>query len=150
ASDNLILTHISITNDRGGLSIAEGTVNWRSSVILKLGVNRLMFTAWDIDGNSSSVPLTVNYVKSSQLNGVAGVRGAPGFNGDNGPARSATFNTPSGLAFDAAGNLYIADIGNHRIRKITPAGIISTVAGSGEVGMRGDGGPAIEADLNEP
>ncbi|MGH9936124.1 MAG: hypothetical protein ACREAM_07750, partial [Blastocatellia bacterium] len=150
ASDNLFLTHISIDNDRAGRGAIEGVNNWRATVPLKLGVNRLTFTAWDIDGNSSSAQFTVNYVKPIGLNSVAGIRGNPGFGGDGGQARAARFNTPSGLAFDAAGNLYVADAGNHRIRKIAPTGVITTVAGSGEVGMRGDGGQAVNADLNEP
>ena len=61
---------------------------------------------------------------------IAG-NGTAGFAGDNGPASAAQLNSPYGLAFDFAGNLYIADLGNARIRRITPSGIISTVAGGG-------------------
>ena len=57
---------------------------------------------------------------------------------------------PSGVAVDGAGNLFIADTGNHRIRKVTPAGIISTVAGTGNEGFSGDGGPATAAQLRAP
>src|SRR5262249_62360453 len=104
---NLFLTHISIDNDRAGRSFAEGLNNWRATILLKLGVNRLTFTAWDIDGNSSSAQFTVNYIKPTITNSVAGVRGNPGFGGDGGQARTARFNTPSGLAFDPPGNLYL-------------------------------------------
>ena len=61
---------------------------------------------------------------------IAG-NGVPGFAGDGGPASSSQLNSPYGLAFDRSGNLYIADLGNARIRLITPAGIISTLAGGG-------------------
>ncbi len=61
---------------------------------------------------------------------IAG-NGTAGFAGDNGPASSSQLNSPYGLAFDFAGNLYIADLGNARIRRITPSGIISTIAGGG-------------------
>ena len=54
------------------------------------------------------------------------------------------------MAVDAAGNLYIADENNHRIRRVDPSGIITTIAGTGEEGFSGDGGPAVEAHLNFP
>src|SRR5580658_9227434 len=68
--------------------------------------------------------------------------GSTGFAGDGGPATSAALNYPKGVALDTAGNLYIADIDNSRVRKVTAAGIISTVAGNGFFGYSGDGGPA--------
>jgi uncharacterized protein (TIGR03437 family) len=80
---------------------------------------------------------------------IAG-NGTCGFDGDGGPAGQATLCLPSGAAFDAAGNLYVADSGNYSIRVITAAGIISTVAGNGTPGFSGDGGPAISAELNDP
>lgn len=72
------------------------------------------------------------------------------FSGDNGPATEAGLYTPTGLLIDPAGNLYIADLNNNRIRKVTPAGIITTVAGGGSLGVLGDGGPATSAWLNNP
>ena len=80
---------------------------------------------------------------------VAG-NGAQGFSGDGGPAISAQLFSPYAVAVDAAGNLFIADAGNNRIRKVTAAGIISTVAGNGTGGYRGDGGPATSAELYYP
>ena len=80
---------------------------------------------------------------------VAGT-GVGGFGGDGGPAASAQLNGPSGLALDAVGNLYIAEYLNHRVRKVTPAGVITTVAGAGTQGFSGDGGPATSAELNSP
>ncbi len=72
---------------------------------------------------------------------VAG-NGTQGFSGDGGPATSAQLNYPWGVAVDTAGNLFIADTDNNRIRKVTPGGVISTVAGNGTTGDSGDGGPA--------
>ena len=73
-----------------------------------------------------------------------------GAGGDGGPAVSAQLSAPRGLAVDQAGNLFIADTANNKIRMITPAGIISTVAGNGVAGFSGDGGPAASAQLNSP
>ena len=81
---------------------------------------------------------------------VAGDGGPTGFAGDGGPATTAYLHYPRRAAVDAAGNLFIADTENHRIRKITPAGIIRTVAGTGTQGFSGDGGPASSAQLNQP
>jgi len=82
---------------------------------------------------------------------VAG-NGTAGFAGDGGPASAATceVNQPIGVVFDKSGNLYIGDQFNNRIRKITPAGIISTFAGSATAGFAGDGTPAIGAELHYP
>lgn len=83
---------------------------------------------------------------------VAGTNGQPGFSGDGGPARSAKLHSPSGLVVDKAGNLYISDTLNNRVRKVDLNGNISTVAGSSvtlPAGV-GDGGPATSANLNTP
>lgn len=80
---------------------------------------------------------------------IAGT-GSSGFGGDGGSAKNAQLSGPRGLAVDAAGNIYIADTGNHRIRKIDGSGNISTVAGNGSRGFGGDGGAATSAQLNSP
>jgi len=72
------------------------------------------------------------------------------FSGDNGPATSAGLNNPTSLALDSGGNLYICDQFNMRVRKVDTNGIITTVAGTGVDGYSGDGGPAINANLNYP
>jgi len=87
--------------------------------------------------------------KDGIITTVAG-NGAAGFSGDNGPALKASFNFPAGLCLDKAGNLYVADRNNHRVRRIDTSGIITTVAGAGTPDMGGDGGPAVEAHLNYP
>jgi sugar lactone lactonase YvrE len=77
--------------------------------------------------------------------------GDPGFSGDGGPATSATFFSPYGVAADADGNLFIADTQNERIRRVDAVtGIITTVAGDGRGGFSGDGGPAVSAGLSNP
>ena len=81
---------------------------------------------------------------------AGGGGGTPGFLGDGGPATAAYLNNPVGVTLDPAGNLYIADLGNARVRKVTPGGTISTYAGSGSFGFSGDGGPATAAQLNGP
>jgi DNA-binding beta-propeller fold protein YncE len=80
---------------------------------------------------------------------VAG-NGTAGFNGDFRLATTAQLQAPDQTALDAAGNLYIADSGNHRIRKVTPQGMITTYAGTGSPGFAGDGGQAASATLNQP
>jgi len=80
---------------------------------------------------------------------VAGV-GRSGFSGDGGPAIEAALMLPEAVLAAPGGVLYIADTGNHRIRRVTPDGIIATVAGTGHPGFSGDGGPAKAAELNSP
>ncbi|HWE52592.1 MAG TPA: NHL repeat-containing protein [Bryobacteraceae bacterium] len=80
---------------------------------------------------------------------VAG-NGLPSYSGDGGPATLAGLNSPTGVALDSAGNLYIADERNNRIRKVNMAGAISTVAGNGTVGSGGDGGLAVNAEFYYP
>lgn len=83
---------------------------------------------------------------------VAGIPGTCGSTGDNGPAAQAELSQPFGLAFDSAGNLYIADAGNQVIREVTAKdGIIHTIAGViGQSGTTGDNGPATQAELDFP
>ena len=86
---------------------------------------------------------------AGRITTIAGT-GSAGFAGDGGPATSARLNTPHGIVLDAAGNVYIADPPNQRIRKVDTSGRITTVAGNGSSGYNGDGIPATSARLNYP
>jgi len=109
--------------------------------------------AVDVKGNLYLSDTDHNTVRKVDTKGtittVAGT-GAAGFSGDGGAATSAQLNLPYGLAVDAAGNVYIADLGNNRVRKIGPDGTITTLAGTGVKGHSGDGGPATAAELFTP
>jgi sugar lactone lactonase YvrE len=86
---------------------------------------------------------------SGTITTVAG-NGTAGFCGDGGPATSACLDNPEAVAVDAAGNVFIADLSNNRIRRVDGSGTITTVAGNGTAGFCGDGGPATSACLNNP
>src|SRR6266567_4566894 len=84
-----------------------------------------------------------------QITTFAGT-GSAGYSGDNGSAAKAQLNNPYGITRGADGALYICDVENHRIRKVSRDGNITTVAGTGKRGYSGDGGSALRAELNEP
>ena len=99
-----------------------------------------------VDGNNSS--LFRLDLASGMLHRAAGT-GSSGFSGDGGPAAEAQLDHCYSMAIDPAGNIYVKDSGNGRIRRVdAESGLISTVAGRGERGFSGDGGPALEAALN--
>jgi trimeric autotransporter adhesin len=112
-----------------------------------------MGIAVDAAGNLFVADRDASVVRKIAANGtistVAG-NGTPGFAGDSGAAISAQINGPFGVAVDGGGNLYIADTGNEVVRKVSPDGTISTVAGTGIRGYTGDGGPARNALLDGP
>lgn len=111
------------------------------------------FAVQDFAGNLYVSDFSAHRIRKILANGkittIAGT-GISGFSGDNGPATSAMLSFPAGLAMDASGNLFIADSGNNRIRKISSAGIIKTIAGTGAAGYSGDNGPALQATFNQP
>jgi sugar lactone lactonase YvrE len=98
------------------------------------------------DTNNSQIRMVA---ADGTISTVAGT-GVAGTVGDGGPAINALLNRPQGIAFDATGNLYIADTANHLIRKVTTDGTITTVAGNGNPAFSGDGGAAIQASLWYP
>src|ERR1035438_7666728 len=89
----------------------------------------------------------VRKVANGIISTVAG-SGTAGFGGDGSAATSAQLNAPFGVAVDAAGNLYIAEFGNNRVRKVATNGNIGTLAGNGVSGFSGDNGQATSAQLN--
>jgi hypothetical protein len=107
----------------------------------------------DSDGNIFIADFFNHRIRKVDTGGtittVAG-NGTRGFFGDGGPATQAKLNYPEGVAVDSAGNIYIADSDNYRIRKVDTGGTITTVAGNGTMGFGGDGGPATQAKLNRP
>ncbi|MBW1981854.1 MAG: hypothetical protein JRJ12_11595 [Deltaproteobacteria bacterium] len=115
--------------------------------------------AVDSEGNLYIADCKTHRVRKVDTNGivttVAGSGPANGgsgsFRGDGGLATEARLNSPYDVAVDSEGNLYIADLGNGRVRKVDTSGIITTVAGGGTPGdALGDGGPAVEAQLMQP
>jgi sugar lactone lactonase YvrE len=84
------------------------------------------------------------------ITSVVGNGRVPGFSGDGAAATAAEIFNPTGVCFDASGNMYIADAGNNRVRMVNTSGIISTVAGNGTAGSSGDLGAATNAELNNP
>jgi len=89
------------------------------------------------------------FAKAQTISTIAGT-GVAGFSGDGAAATAAKLNLSDGAAVDAAGNIYIADTYNHRIRKISTSGVISTIAGTGSGGYSGDNGPAASAQIYYP
>jgi len=110
-------------------------------------------SAVDACGNLFIADANNHRIRKVGTNGVittAAGDGAAGYYGDGGPATSASLYFPEGVAVDAAGNLFIADTDNGRIRKVATNGLITTVAGDGGYGFSGDGGPATSASLDDP
>jgi sugar lactone lactonase YvrE len=117
----------------------------------KAGLNYSQGVAVDASGNLFIADNNNHRIREVGTNGiittVAGKGGTGGFSGDGGPATGAELQYPTGVAVDASGNLFIADCFNCRIREVGTNGIITTVAGNGNYGFSGDGGPPTKAQL---
>jgi sugar lactone lactonase YvrE len=116
-------------------------------------LNRPTDLAFDASGNlyiSDSLNNRVRKVDRQGLISTVAGNGEQSFSGDGGPATAAALYQPQGLAITADGNLYIADGGNARVRKVNVQGTITTVAGDGGPNFGGDGGPATAATLSNP
>ena len=127
----------------GGAATAAQVTNPRSIALDGLGD---LFISEDAEGEVSRIR---KVDPAGIITRYAGT-GQPGFSGDGGPADEARINRPRGIAADAAGNLFIADSDNNRIRMVDTRGVITTIAGTGARGSTGDGGPATAARLSVP
>ena len=137
----------------GTLAGTELVFDGDGKAAASVSLGRVAGVALDPSGNlviadpSNAVVLGVD---SKGIVHVLAGNGLQSLSGDGGPATSAALSGPLGAAFDSAGNLYIADTANHRIRKVSMDGTISTVAGGTTPGFSGDGGPAAQSLLFAP
>jgi len=145
AADSAGNIYIADTGDRRVREVSNGVI---TTVVAGLG-NPTQVAVDSVGNVYISDSSGIRKVSGGIITTVAGGNGTQGFGGDGGPATSALLFGYYGIAVDPAGNLYIADAGNNRIRKVSN-GIITTVAGNGTPGFRGDNGPATSAELNGP
>jgi sugar lactone lactonase YvrE len=137
-----------------GLTISLATTARAQTQATTLPLMLPSSIVFDAQGNLYFVETGNHVVRKMTPGGiittVAG-SGVQGFSGDNGPATTAELDSPAGLALDSAGDLFIADSHNHRIREVSSAtGTIATIAGTGAPGFSGDGGPGTAARLDLP
>ena len=135
-----------VTTVAGGF-LGDGQKAVNASFAAPIGVAR------DTRGNvyvSDSYNCRIRRIDSSGVISTFAGTGIWGYSGDSGPARAAMIANPHGIAIDPRGALLIADTGNSRIRRVSPGGVITTIAGNGSSGYSGDGGPATEASLSGP
>jgi hypothetical protein len=117
------------------------------------GVNAPLGASLDGDGNlfiADTYNHRIRQVNAAGIISTVAGNGTQGFTGDGGKATDAEFNLPSSVWADGEGDLFIADSHNQRIRKVDTSGIITTIAGNGEFGHDGDGGPGTSASLEYP
>ncbi|MBP6823141.1 MAG: hypothetical protein KA368_16450, partial [Acidobacteria bacterium] len=154
ANDNNVVSSVVWQSDRGATGSAvytPATGTWTATgVPLSPGINLITVTARDTAGNLGRSAISIASTPASVLVTIAGT-GVNGATGDGGQATAAQISRPYQIAVDGTGNLYIADLDNHLIRKVTQAGVISTIAGIPRAaGFSGDGELATTARLNQP
>jgi sugar lactone lactonase YvrE len=135
-----------ITSVAGGGSASPG--NGGAATNANLSFPALFGVVCDASGNLYFADFSL--IRKVDTNGIITTFAGGGSHGDGGVATNASLSGPCFLVFDASGNLYIADSGDNRIRKVDTNDIITTVAGNGNLGYSGDGGAAINASLNNP
>jgi hypothetical protein len=153
-TDNALIRKLDTNNNVANVA---GNRNWGFSgdegYATNAWLNKPVAIAVDSGGNMFIADNWNNRIRKVATNGIittiAGVTGV-GFSGDGGVATNASLYNPFGVAVDGRSNIFIADSGNNRIRKIATNGIITTVAGNGVGGYSGDGGPATNAWLSMP
>jgi sugar lactone lactonase YvrE len=147
--NNIITTVAGI----GPSGAAHGSYSGDGGAATNAGINTPVGVTFDTYGNLIFADFNNSRIRKVDTNGiittVAG-NGSFSYSGDNSAATNASLNYPQGVAFDAYGNLFIADYYNSRIRKVDTNGIITTVAGNGGLGYSGDGGAATNASLFWP
>ncbi|WP_462202950.1 SMP-30/gluconolactonase/LRE family protein [Frankia sp. CcWB3] len=137
--------------DRGGGTARLATA-YRGTALSVQGLSPYSVDV-DPDGSLLVSSLATDRIQkitpAGAVSDLAGT-GAGGISGDGGPASAAQLDGPGSTTRDKAGNIYIGDAKNNRIRKISPAGVITTIAGTGDAGYGGAGGPATAAKINGP
>ena len=140
------------TVDGGGASVAK--FNGPVGVVFGAGGTggtEIMYVSDSANNIVRRIDLGTGIITTFAGDGYLMATGSGAYSGDGGPAVNARLNHPTGLAMDLSGNLLIADMGNHRIRKVNPGtGTINTMCGTGLQGHTGDGGSALTATLNNP
>lgn len=153
ATDGTLLRRVSPTGSAALMADAASPAWGDGGFAKDARLSRPSGVAADSLGNVYLADRDHHRIRRVALNGtiatVAG-SGTAGYSGDGGPATEALLNAPSAVSIDASGNLYIADAGNNRVRKVTLDGTITTIAGRGDAGFSGDFGAAVKAQLDAP
>jgi hypothetical protein len=155
AFDNLGTVQFAVDGVPFGAPVAPsgGSATLPTAATLPTGVHYVSaaYSGDSLFSTSNSLPSGANLIATVAGTGSPYGAGNAGYNGDNLPATSAELNSPAGVAVDAAGDLFIADTANNRIREVlATTHQIITVAGTGAAGFSGDGGLATSAELNRP